>query len=374
MRRFLVSAACASAVALTACTSQFPGSSGEVDDDAGRRCTKITVPLVNDATPTVPTTLPGAGVVPCPSSTLQTDMSATSEIQNRSAQPAALMYYGDIGPWHLYAQPGALVVTGRGNYADQPFKDISFSGGSVLIYIDPILGSNGSLQPDWDRYGRLLKDASEFGPAVPLWPGMPQASEYGWLLDFRPYTGNVLHDKLPKVLDLVARENPHMAGWFIDDVGSRSWYSGINWGAVSAADKQAYRDGAIEITKTARRIADKYKLMTIVNGTWTAGDGGGYPDYNQHGNAVVDAGFIENHRLDQFWRNYADSPQWASKSPLTRGKSMMWASNKDNCTAMKQYVDANLIAYGTCQSNDGQVKEPWGSFHSTGLPSKVTYR
>ena len=309
----------------------------------------------------------------CHVSGVSGDKDPPAEIHNRPAQPAALMYYGAVGSWQPYAQPGALVVTGRGNYADQPFKDISFGGGSVLIYIDPILGSNGSLQPYWDRYSRLLKDASEFGPAVPLWPRMPRASQHGWLLDFRPYAGNVLHDKLPKVLDLMARENPHMAGWFIDDVGSRSWYPGIDWDTMSVADKQAYREGAIEITRTARQVADKYRLMTIVNGTWAAGDGGGYPDYGRHGNAVVDGGFIENHRMNAFWRNYAVSAQWASQSPLTRGKSMTWASNKGNCPNMRQYVTSNLVAYGTCQSSDGRVKDPWGSFHPTGLPSKVTY-
>jgi hypothetical protein len=78
-------------------------------------------------------------------------LAASSElsVSPRPAQPAALMYYGDISPWQSYAHPGALVVTGRGNYMDQPFKDISAAGGTVLIYIDPILGLSGTPQPDW---------------------------------------------------------------------------------------------------------------------------------------------------------------------------------------------------------------------------------
>lgn len=292
---------------------------------------------------------------------------------NRPPQPGALAYNYPLGTTSAYAVPGALVIAGPATYADQAFKDISTGGGSVLVYLDAFIKQSGVLELETDRYGRLLKNASEFGPAVPLWPGMPQASSSGWLTDFRPYAGNVLQDKLPKVLELMVKENPHIAGWFFDDVGTRSFYPNIDWNTVSAQDKQDYRNGAIKICQTARALADKYKLIFIVNGTWSANDGGGYPDSTQHGCSLADGGFIENHTLDALWTAYASSAQWATESSITRGKSLMFSLNLSDSTAMNAYVTNNLVAYASAQADHNTVATPWGTFHYTGLPKQVTY-
>jgi hypothetical protein len=283
------------------------------------------------------------------------------------------MYSSPYGSdWTSYKTPGAVVVCGRGNFNDPEFRELSDSGATVLFYIDPFLGLNGSPQPSFDKYGQLLKDSSIFGSAVPLWPGMPQASASGWLLDFRP-SGTTLHTKWPKVLDMMAQECPHIGGWFFDDVGTRSFYSGIDWNTVSAQDKQDYRDGAIQICQEARTIADKYKLMFVVNGTWNANDGGGYPDSTKHGCSIADGGLIEGHTLDAFWTAYSTSTQWASQSALTQGNSLMWVYNQGDCTSIGAYTSANIVAFATCQSNDTTPIAPWGSFHPTRLPTSVTF-
>lgn len=168
-----------------------------------------------------------------------------------------------------------------------------------------------------------------------------------------------------------------MAGWFVDDVGSRSWFPNFNWDSWSTTNKQAYRDGAIDITKTFRKVANKYGLMFIVNGTWGAGSlassGGGYPDMNQPGNALADGGFVEHHSTSElpYWKTYACSTQWASQSPLTRGTAFMWAVTTTNAER-DAYANSNCFAFVNNQpSANYDYVAPWGTAHPTGLPTKV---
>jgi hypothetical protein len=81
-------------------------------------------------------------------------------------------------------------------------------------------------------------------------------------------------------LEKVVAENPHMAGWLADDLGSRYWFPDLD--CASFPDKAAYRAGAIALTKTFRKVANRHHLIFLVNGTWTGGSltsaGGGYPN------------------------------------------------------------------------------------------------
>ena len=61
-------------------------------------------------------------------------------------------------------------------------------------------------------------------------------------------------------------ENPQTGGWFADDVGSRSWYPGIDWQTWGSANQRAYRAGAIRLTETFRKVADRHGLVFLVNG------------------------------------------------------------------------------------------------------------
>ncbi len=55
--------------------------------------------------------------------------------------------------------------------------------------------------------------------------------------------GSVLQSKFECVLEKMVAENPHMAGWFADDLGSRSWFPDLDW--ANLPDKAAYRAAAL---------------------------------------------------------------------------------------------------------------------------------
>jgi hypothetical protein len=270
-----------------------------------------------------------------------------------------------------YATPGGLIAVGRTNYADQVIKDVSAGGGTVLIYVDAIINNA------FGRYHDLLLNSSVYGAAVPLWPGVPQANQWGSLNDFRTTAdggGGVLQSKLEPVLELIVSENPHLAGFFMDDVGSRSWFDGINW--TTFPSQSAYRNGAIAICQTVRTVCDRHGLIFIVNGTWTANDGGGYPLTTQHGCSLADGGFVEHHDGEiSFWGPYVDtSTQWANESSVTNGNPVCWAA-MNTSAGLTEFNNDGRFAYTSLQNTDPGYDgvAPWGSFHATGLPSSVRF-
>ena len=68
---------------------------------------------------------------------------------------------------------------------------------------------------------------------------------------------------------------------------------------------------------------------------------------------------------------YGCSPQWAARSaPVTNGKAFNYAVT-NTAAGRDEYVGSNCYAYVNQQSDYAGVA-PWGSFHPTGLPSRVT--
>jgi hypothetical protein len=311
-----------------------------------------------------PTPTPTPTITPTPTPT----PTGTGTLVNRPAQAASIVYAdpGQTGPAVAYAHPGGLVVAGRDNYADPAFRDVSAGGGTVLMYLDTIVRN------DYGTYHALLFDDSACGPAVPDWPGNYQANSTGYLADFEP--GGIEQSKLRCVLEQMVADNPDMAGWFADDLGSRSWFPGFSWAAFPA--QQAYRDGAIALAETFRQVADEHGLIFIVNGTWGAGtlaaSGGGYPDMNQHGLSLADGGFVEHHDTEiSYFGPYGCSAQWASASAVTQGTAFMYAVT-NTTTGQAAYVNSGCYAYVNTQPGAAyDYAPPWGSFHATGLPSKV---
>jgi hypothetical protein len=288
------------------------------------------------------------------------------QLRNQPTQPASILYDGDSG-LTAYERPGALVISGRKNFADPGFRRVSAAGGSVLIYLNPVIDNS------FGRYQTLMLERSACGPAVPRWPGNPRSDLYGHLLDFR--VGSVIQRKLECVLEAAVRENPHMAGWFADDVGTRSYYSGVNWDTWSRSDKDAYRDGAIALTQTLRKVADRYGLMVMVNGSWNGGApelvGGGYPDPQQSGTSLADGGMIENHEANlSFMIDYSCSKQWATSSPLTRGKAFHYATTR-TVAGRSGFASRACVAFAGTQERYDVASPAWTSFHPTGLPSAV---
>lgn len=278
-------------------------------------------------------------------------------------QPASLVYDEAAGA-RAYAAPGGLVVAGRDNYDDPAFRDVAAKGGTVLFYLDPIIDNA------YGRYHEMLLERSACGPAASTWPGSPRANAWGRLLDFRP--GSVVQQKLKCVLETMVEENPHMAGWFADDVGSRSWFPLIDWRSWPAWQQQAYRDGAIELTRTFREVADEHGLIVIVNGTWGAGsvdrNGGGYPDPEQAGNALADGGFVENHDgRSSYFGPYSCSSQWAEQSEVTKGRSVNYAIVRTT-EGLAEYRRNGCFSYVNLQRSYDYAA-PWSAFYDRDLPS-----
>ncbi|GAY12240.1 hypothetical protein TOK_0632 [Pseudonocardia sp. N23] len=349
----------------------------------GRTQTQSPPPPSKPGSPSIPGT--SAGTVPSTSTTTTTTTTTTTvpptstssspggtgttppvgPVTVGPSQPAGLAYTSTRGVTG-YAKPGALVVAGRDNYADPAFTQVANAGGHVLVYLDPIIDNPQG------RYHTMLFEASECGPVVPNWPGNPKASQWGVLSDFR--VGGVLQNKLGCVLEKMATENPSISGFFADDVGSRSWFPNINWNSWSVADQQAYRDGAIAVTRTMRQVADKHRMVVIVNGTWTAGglgpSGGGYPDAAKDGNALADGGMVEHHDGQvNFFGKYACGDQWATQSATTRGTQLMYSISMTDADRAA-YAASGCFAYTSVQATYDAVPVPWGAFHSVGLPAR----
>ena len=290
----------------------------------------------------------------------------SAQVTNMPPQAAAIVY-DEPSQALPYAHPGGLVVAGRDNYDAEAFREVSAAGGTVLIYLNTMIDNS------YGRYHRLLIKRSRCGPATPLWPVTRKANEWGYLNDFR--VGSVLQRKLECVLEKMVSENPHMAGWFADDIGSRSWYPGVAWDGLSKRQQRAYRAGAIALVRTFRTVADRHGLVVIVNGTWGAGTlasaGGGYPEMDEHGNALADGGFVEHHdgQIDYFGP-YACSSQWAAESPVTEGTAFNYAVTM-TAAGFREYRDSHCFAYVNLQPDYHAAPAAWGTFHPTGLPSGV---
>jgi hypothetical protein len=297
---------------------------------------------------------------------------SAAPIYNLPAQPASVVYGspGANGAMSAYAHPGGMVLASRGNYDDQVMKDISAAGGHVLIYLDCIVWNTTG------RYHDRLFNSSTEGAAVPEWPGPVSANSTGNLADFR--LGGVLQSKLEAVMELMVSENPHMAGFFMDDVGSRSWFPNFNWSTFGSTNQTDYRAGAIAVCQTARRVADRHKLIFMVNGTWTSGtlanDGGGYPVLTAHGNSLAEGGCIEHHDGEiAFWGPYMDptTSQWGEASPVTNGKPFCFAIMAGSA-GVTEFVNDGRAAWVSQQTSgqyDGVAPYSGGTFHPTGLPS-----
>lgn len=302
---------------------------------------------------------------------------------NRPTQP--MRYHYDQQPLSAWSQPGALVIAGLGRSdigpvgispayegTDPGYIAASESGATVIAYIDPIIDN------DWGLYHELLMHEFDslgrtVGPEAQLWPGNHVANEWGNLGDFR--VGSVIQQKFGAVLSLMLDECPWLAGFWIDDTGSRSWFPGFSWeDDFTDTDRAAYRAGAIELVKTARqvcdtkRMADGRRRIILVNGTWTAGtllsDGGGYPNPNLHGCSLVEGAEIEHHTIDSWWTAYANGSQWATEAS-TNGVPFIVASCETDAI-QDDFIAANILSHSESAESSTTV---WGPFHETGLPS-----
>lgn len=273
-----------------------------------------------------------------------------------------------------YQHTGALILAGQSQLPSANMQNAETAGATVLAYIDPMV-----IQPNSGTYGDMLWQASSCGAAIPQWGSFTSGTGYN-LADFRTTAdggGGLEQTKFRCVLEAMIAANPHIGGIFADDLGSKSWYPGVNWSTFGSANQQAWYDGAVGLAQTLHDVAVEHGLMTMVNGTWEKGtiasNGGGYPNLAANGNAEVDGGYIEHHASSEvaFWQDYA-SGQWATGAgDAAQGSPIMYVQSSDLNT-LNTYKATGVFSYGSYQTDYSQPAPVWGSFHATGLPSGST--
>jgi hypothetical protein len=299
-----------------------------------------------------------------------------STITNLPGQPAITDYQPPSGNGSNavpYEHQGALIVAGQSQLPSQPMKDASAAGATVMGYLDPMV-----IQPNSGTYGDMLWQSSACGPAVPQWGTKVSGTGYN-IADFRTTAdggSGIEQAKLQCVLEKMVSDNPWIGGMFADDLGSKSWYPGLPWSGMSAADQQAWRDGAVALAQTFHTVAVEHTLAFMVNGTWEAGTlasaGGGYPTLATNGLSYADGGYIEHHAASElsFWEAYAQG-QWSTATgDVSQGKPFMYVQASDQST-LNTYMASNDFAFGSYQTDYSQPAPVWGSFHATGLPSSA---
>ncbi len=277
-----------------------------------------------------------------------------------------------------HARLGGLIVAGRTNYANTSIVAAAQAGACVLLYIDVIIDAS------YGRYHDLIMKSSAYGPAVPSWPGPISANGTGNLNDFRP--GSILHQasstnpswtKLEAVLELALTENPHLGGFFADDLGSRSWFPNFDWSSFGTQNQQDYRDGAILVAQTFDRVCKRHGLVFCANGTWTAGtlaaNGGGYPNTAAAGLSLAPMFFIENHPAEAYatGTGWAQAAQWGDDS-VTGGPAYAVVS-VDNSTDFDNWLASGVAAYLAYFPSGYSTVAAWGQGRANGLPHGVRY-
>lgn len=270
-------------------------------------------------------------------------------------QPGTLAYTGTIPK--EYQRPGALVIVDWGNAADPSVKAAAAAGAIVLHYLDAVIRNPDSLG---GKYHQALHTG------IGNLPGAPKVSQYGWVADLR--VGGELQRRFRPVLEQMRADAPWISGVFLDDMGSRT-FADSNWPNWSADVKKALWQGAGTLTDTARSWANEWGGFVMVNGTWEAGNGGGWPNAGVHGNANADGTMAEHSPTSDYWmRAYPSSPQWATASPLTNGKPFHFAV-QNTAADRDKYVAAQTYAWAVAQTSYlNAVPAPVGlGFHKTGL-------
>jgi hypothetical protein len=207
--------------------------------------------------------------------------------------------------------------------------------------------------------------------------------EWGSLPNFK-VTQTAYHSKMVTILNLMLDENPHIAGFFLDGLGTRHYpgAGGFNWDSWPEVDKQAYRAGNIMVAQNVHDICQARNGMAICNGQWQGGGsdvGGGYPDANKHGCSLLDGILFENRPPDgpgQFAYEYAmrSDNQWGLAIPriATMVPKGYILSSNDNTTQRDAWRSSGAVAFA--YSGDfSAIAAPWGTptFTDFHLPNRA---
>lgn len=280
-------------------------------------------------------------------------------------QPGAVLYGPDATS--AYAHAGAMVDM---NSAETPGAiAVSNAGGHVFVYVDAIVTGSGG------NYASLINNTNSYGPAIGQWPGQTQQyNSYGYVRDLLLLVSS---GKLLNILNFIVSDNPHMAGFFCDDLGTSNPQYGYSGSPLAAAGNgysiptTTFYNAVIAVVNVFRQVCNAHNLMMLVNGMFDGRGNGGYPTRSTHGCSLAEGSCAE-HQTNQgtnFWPVYLASSQWATASPLTAGDTTHFVIATPGDTSWNSTTGVAWIAQ---QSNYQTVPPVWTSFHATGLPTHVT--
>ncbi|MET0657844.1 MAG: hypothetical protein ABW110_06765 [Steroidobacteraceae bacterium] len=216
-----------------------------------------------------------------------------------AANPAGVAHNGSLTNVALYGKPTGLMIAGRCNRYAPVMATIRTKGAEVLAYLNPVERPDVQICA-LDR-GFYMNN---YG-LVPLWPYPTYGQRQQWtgsrLTDMRPGSKWVLF--VVAYVENLMREKK-VDGVFLDVTGARVWGSLASWDSWSAAEKNAWTDGNVDLVRrldaSRRRLNPKFIIMN--NNVWDRGDTRGLP-----GERYVDGVTIEHPRLGvpAWHKNYA---------------------------------------------------------------------
>lgn len=277
-------------------------------------------------------------------------------------QPGAVIYGSDAPSSYYHA--GAMVDMNSSETAGA--IAVSNAGGHVLVYVDIIASASGG------NYTSIINNANAYGPAIGLWPGQTSPyNAYGYVRDLATL---VTSGKLLNVLNKVVADNPHMAGFFADDLGTTNpqYKSPLGTqGNGYTTPTTTFYNAVIAAVQVFRDVCDAHGLILLVNGGFDGRGNGGYPTRGSHGCSLVEGTCAEHQASTPgaFWDVYMSAAQWANDSPITSGQALGFVIANAGDTGWRTHADIAWIAY---QTNYSSAPNPWSGFHTTGLPTHAS--
>jgi hypothetical protein len=206
--------------------------------------------------------------------------------------------FGSTTNVSLYGKPTGLLVTGRCNMNSTAFSTARKKGAEVLRYLNAVERPNNQVcAMDTAFYMNKLS-------AVPLWPypkyGTRVNYATGKMTDMRPGSKWILH--VVSYVEKLMREGK-VDGVFLDTVGARPWSKLTNYNSWSAAEKNAWTDGNVDLVRRldAKRRAINPYFIIVNNNIWDRGDSRGLAA-EKH----VDGIMLEHSSYNSKWhRTYA---------------------------------------------------------------------